>query len=120
MTKAPKLLVVGGGPVGVVSAVAATQAGFDVELIEAATEIDTRPRASTTHPSTLEMIDRIGLLDRFIAEGLVAREFQFWDRETGTLGRDLRSRTSAQRHALSFRRSDRTAQTRAYGPRQAA
>ena len=85
MTKAPKFLVVGGGPVGVVSAVAATQAGFDVELIEAATEIDTRPRASTTHPSTLEMIDRIGLLDRFIAEGLVAREFQFWDRETGTL-----------------------------------
>jgi 3-(3-hydroxy-phenyl)propionate hydroxylase len=85
LTKTPKLLVVGGGPVGIVSAVAATQAGFDVELIEAATEIDTRPRASTTHPSTLEMIDRIGLLDRFIAEGLVAREFQFWDRETRSL-----------------------------------
>ena len=85
MSKAPKLLIVGGGPVGIVSAVAAAQAGFAVELIEAANEIDTRPRASTTHPSTLEMIDRIGLFDRFVAEGLVAREFQFWDRETSTL-----------------------------------
>ena len=85
MSKAPKLLIVGGGPVGIVSAVAAAQAGFAVELIEAANEIDTRPRASTTHPSTLEMIDRIGLFDRFVADGLVAREFQFWDRETSTL-----------------------------------
>jgi 3-(3-hydroxy-phenyl)propionate hydroxylase len=29
------------------------------------------------------MIDRLGLLERFIVEGLVARYFQFWDRETG-------------------------------------
>ncbi|MEJ0093195.1 MAG: NAD(P)/FAD-dependent oxidoreductase [Methylocella sp.] len=82
MSRSPQLLIVGAGPVGVVAALAATQSGFDVQLIEAATEIDTNPRAATTHPSTLEMIHRIGLLDRFIAEGLVAREFQFWDRES--------------------------------------
>ncbi len=29
------------------------------------------------------MIDRVGLLKRFIAEGLVARYCEFWDRETG-------------------------------------
>jgi 3-(3-hydroxy-phenyl)propionate hydroxylase len=109
LTKTPKLLVVGGGPVGIVSAVAAAQAGFDVELIEAATEVDTRPRASTTHPSTLEMIDRIGLLDRFIAEGLVAREFQFWDRETGTLVATFDHDLLRNDTPLSFRRSDRAA-----------
>jgi len=79
----PSVIVAGGGPVGVVSALAAARAGFDVTLLETAGEVDRNPRAATTHPSTLEMIDRVGLIDRFIAEGLVARHFQFWDRETG-------------------------------------
>jgi 3-(3-hydroxy-phenyl)propionate hydroxylase len=77
---APLVLVVGAGPVGVVAALAAAQAGFRVALCEAEATIDASPRASTTHPSTLELIDRLGLLDRFMAEGLVARHFQFWDR----------------------------------------
>ena len=83
MPDGPSLIVAGGGPVGVVSALAAARAGFAVTLLEAAGEVDRNPRAATTHPSTLEMIDRVGLLDRFVAEGLVARHFQFWDRETG-------------------------------------
>ena len=31
------------------------------------------------------MIERLGLVDQFIAQGLVARHFQFWDRPTRTL-----------------------------------
>ena len=85
MTRQPTLLVIGAGPVGVVAALAAAQAGFDVQIVEAAAEIDHNPRAATTHPSTLEMIGRIGLLDRFVAEGLVAREFQFWNRSDKSL-----------------------------------
>jgi len=77
---APRVLVVGAGPVGVVAALAAAQAGFRVTLCEAEDKIDASPRASTTHPSTLALIDRLGLLERFMAEGLVARHFQFWDR----------------------------------------
>jgi 3-(3-hydroxy-phenyl)propionate hydroxylase len=77
------VIVAGGGPVGVVAALAAARAGFRVTLLEAAGEVDRNPRAATTHPSTLEMIDRVGLLNRFVAEGLIARHFQFWDRETG-------------------------------------
>ncbi len=73
------------GPVGVVAALAAVQAGFDVTIFESALEVDHSPRAATTHPSTLEMIHRLGLLDRFLAEGLVARDFQFWDRESHSL-----------------------------------
>jgi hypothetical protein len=41
--------------------------------------IDDNPRA-TTHPSTLELIARVGLIDQFIKEGLVARYFQFWNK----------------------------------------
>jgi 3-(3-hydroxy-phenyl)propionate hydroxylase len=74
--------VVGAGPVGAVAALACAQRGFRVTLLEAEASFDTSPRAATTHPSTLEMIAGLGLLDRFIGEGLVARYFQFWDRRT--------------------------------------
>jgi 3-(3-hydroxy-phenyl)propionate hydroxylase len=50
--RTPSVIVAGGGPVGVVAALAATQAGFRVTLLEAATTLDTSPRVATTHPST--------------------------------------------------------------------
>ena len=85
LVRQPTLLVIGAGPVGVVAALAAAQAGFSVCIVEAADAIDRNPRAATTHPSTLEMIGRVGLIGRFVAEGLVAREFQFWNRSDRSL-----------------------------------
>jgi 3-(3-hydroxy-phenyl)propionate hydroxylase len=75
-----RIIIAGGGPVGVVSALACAQHGYAVTLLEADSTIDDNPRAATTHPSTLEMIARVGLIDQFIKEGLVARYFQFWDK----------------------------------------
>jgi 3-(3-hydroxy-phenyl)propionate hydroxylase len=68
-----RIIIAGAGPVGVVSALALAQHGYAVTLLEAAAVIDDNPRAATTHPSTLEMIARVGLIDQFIKEGLVAR-----------------------------------------------
>src|SRR5215468_4778465 len=82
--RAPRIIVAGAGPVGVVAALAAAQKGFAVTLLEAESAIDDSPRAAATHPATLEIIDRLGVIDQFIAEGLVARYFQFWDRPTRT------------------------------------
>src|SRR5205823_7294588 len=48
-------------------------------------QIDRSPRAATTHPSTLEMLAELGLLEEFQSLGLVARYFQFWDGATKTL-----------------------------------
>ena len=76
------VVVVGAGPVGVVAAIAASQKGFKVTLLDAALEVDHNPRAATTHPSTLDFIDQVGLIDEFVKQGLVARYFQFWDRDT--------------------------------------
>jgi 3-(3-hydroxy-phenyl)propionate hydroxylase len=77
------VVVAGAGPVGVIAALACAQRGFKVTLLEAASAIDENPRAATTHPSTLEFIAKVGLIDEFIAQGLVARYFQFWDRDGG-------------------------------------
>jgi 3-(3-hydroxy-phenyl)propionate hydroxylase len=78
--KKTRIVIAGGGPVGVVSALACAQHGCAVTLLEAEAKVDDSPRAATTHPSTLEMIARVGLIDQFIQEGLVARYFQFWDK----------------------------------------
>ncbi len=74
------ILIVGGGPVGIITALALAQRGVPVRLFEAAEAVNEAPRASTLHPATLEMIAAIGLLDDVVAQGLVARTFQFWDR----------------------------------------
>ncbi len=77
--------IVGAGPVGVVAAIACARKGMRVTLFEAEREIDHGPRAATTHPSTLEMLAELGLLEEFQSLGLVARHFQFWDGATKTL-----------------------------------
>ena len=82
--KKTHILIAGGGPVGVVAGLACAQYGYAVTLLEAEDRIDNNPRAATTHPSTLEMIARVGLIDPFIREGLVARYFQFWDKPSRT------------------------------------
>ncbi|HWV42386.1 FAD-dependent oxidoreductase [Pseudorhodoplanes sp.] len=81
MTMAP-VLVAGGGPVGVITALALAQRDIPVRVFEAADVVNDAPRASTLHPATLEMLASVGLLDEVIARGLVARTFQFWDRPT--------------------------------------
>jgi 3-(3-hydroxy-phenyl)propionate hydroxylase len=76
------ILIAGGGPVGILTALALAQRGVAVRVFEAADAINEAPRASTLHPATLEMIAAVGMLDDVVAQGLVARTFQFWDRPT--------------------------------------
>src|SRR5258706_8244745 len=80
-----RVCIVGAGPVGIVAAIACARKGMQVALFEAEREIDHSPRAATTHPSTLEMLAELGLLEEFQSVGLVARQFQFWDGATKAL-----------------------------------
>jgi 3-(3-hydroxy-phenyl)propionate hydroxylase len=81
----PGVVIVGAGPVGAVLALAAAQRGFRVTLLEAEPAVTDEPRAATMHPSTLDMVAELGLLADVLAEGLMARYFDFWDRPTRTL-----------------------------------
>ncbi|WP_256379015.1 NAD(P)/FAD-dependent oxidoreductase [Beijerinckia sp. L45] len=83
INKARPVIVVGAGPVGLCLALALSQAGLPVVLIESATDagfLDQVPRAGTNHPPTLEMFDRIGLYEKIEPRGLVAPVFHYWDR----------------------------------------
>src|SRR4051812_14772462 len=55
---------------------------MEVTLLEAEEAIDHAPRAATTHPSTLEMLAELDLIDEFVSLGLIARYFELWDRDT--------------------------------------
>ena len=82
---AASVIVAGAGPVGAVLALALARAGLRVTLVEAETAINDAPRAATVHPSTLDMLGNLGLMDEIMARGLVCRYFDYWDRPSRTL-----------------------------------
>jgi 3-(3-hydroxy-phenyl)propionate hydroxylase len=79
------VLIAGGGPVGVITALALARRGVPVKVFEAAEAVNDAPRASTLHPATLEMLADLDMLDEVVERGLVARTFQFWDRPASSL-----------------------------------
>ncbi|MBM3609281.1 MAG: FAD-dependent monooxygenase, partial [Alphaproteobacteria bacterium] len=79
------VLIVGGGPVGLFCALLLGQQGINVTVFDNNEGLQDDPRAATTHPATLEVLDEGGLVDDMIRVGLVTPVFQFWDRPTGKL-----------------------------------
>ena len=58
--------IVGGGPGGVVLALLLARKGVRVVLVEAQDDFERDFRGDTVHPSTLEMLDGIGLAERVL------------------------------------------------------
>jgi 2-polyprenyl-6-methoxyphenol hydroxylase-like FAD-dependent oxidoreductase len=78
-------LIAGGGPVGLITALALARQGVPVHVFEAESKINDSPRAATTHAATLEMLDDLGVVEEVIRHGLVEPLFRIWDRSTGKL-----------------------------------
>jgi 3-(3-hydroxy-phenyl)propionate hydroxylase len=74
-----RVLVVGAGPVGLVTALALARTGVPVTVVEAEAAIVPSPRALVYHPPTLEAMGRLGLMEDFEAAGVVKRELLFQD-----------------------------------------
>ena len=79
------ILIAGGGPVGVITALALARQGLPVHAFEAESKVNDAPRAATTHAATLEMLEELGLVEDVIRRGLVEPLFRIWDRSTGKL-----------------------------------
>lgn len=80
-----QVIVVGAGPVGTVAALEAVRKGYRVTVLEELAHVDPAPRASTFHPSTLEMLEPLGIMAEFLRVGLIARYVDFWDKPSRTL-----------------------------------
>ena len=79
------VFISGAGPVGLVSALKLSQAGFKVTVFESSGELNRDLRASTFHPPTLDMLAPFGLTDDLIPMGLIARYTQQRDRQEGVI-----------------------------------
>jgi 3-(3-hydroxy-phenyl)propionate hydroxylase len=80
-----RVLVAGGGPVGLFCALLLGQQGIPVRVFDANSNLQADPRAATTHPATLEVLGAAGLVEDMQKVGLTAPVFQFWDRPSGEL-----------------------------------
>jgi 3-(3-hydroxy-phenyl)propionate hydroxylase len=80
-----RVLIAGAGPVGLVAAANLVQAGVPVTVFEAGADLSEESRASTFHPPTLDMLDRLGASAPLIAQGLIAPQFQYRSKRHGVL-----------------------------------
>jgi 3-(3-hydroxy-phenyl)propionate hydroxylase len=78
-----RVVVVGAGPVGCTAALALAMRGIPVLLLDREPALPDDLRASTVHPSTLDLLDTIGVTERIIPIGLDAPVYQYRDRITG-------------------------------------
>jgi 3-(3-hydroxy-phenyl)propionate hydroxylase len=80
-----RILIAGGGPVGLLCAWRLGRRGLAVRLFDNNASPQADPRAATTHPATLDLLSEDRLADEMARVGLVAPIFQFWDRPSQQL-----------------------------------
>jgi 2-polyprenyl-6-methoxyphenol hydroxylase-like FAD-dependent oxidoreductase len=79
------VIVVGAGPVGLVTASLLVAEGVQVMLVESCPALPHDLRASTFHPPTLDMLERFGVVQTMIEQGLICPTWQFRDRNEGVV-----------------------------------
>ena len=79
-----RVIIAGGGPVGLCAALHLARNDIPVLVLEANDDIPTDMRASTFHPPTVDQLDQFdGVTDEMHEQGLIARYWQYRDRESG-------------------------------------
>jgi 2-polyprenyl-6-methoxyphenol hydroxylase-like FAD-dependent oxidoreductase len=66
MTSQLDLVIAGGGPAGVMAGLLFARAGCNVQVLEKHADFFRDFRGDTVHPSTLELLRELGLLDEFL------------------------------------------------------
>src|SRR5215212_3085825 len=67
MTETTTCAIIGGGPAGMVLGLLLARAGVDVTVLEKHGDFLRDFRGDTVHPTTLRLLDELGLGDRFAA-----------------------------------------------------
>src|SRR5689334_11792410 len=80
-----RVVIVGAGPVGMVCALALNRSGIAVTVLEQEPAPVEDQRAASLHPSTLEMLDELGVTEKIIPLGLVSSAYRFHDRVSDTV-----------------------------------
>jgi 3-(3-hydroxy-phenyl)propionate hydroxylase len=78
-----RIVVVGGGPVGLLTALGLAREGIPVLLLEQEPALTIDLRAGSYHPPTLEMMAPYGITERMHERGIPVRYWQIRDRRHG-------------------------------------
>jgi 2-polyprenyl-6-methoxyphenol hydroxylase-like FAD-dependent oxidoreductase len=81
LPKEAEVVVVGGGPTGLVLTSTLRQAGHDVLALDRQAKGANDSRAAAIHAKTLEVLRKLNVTDRLIAEGVIVPTFTFRDRD---------------------------------------
>jgi 2-polyprenyl-6-methoxyphenol hydroxylase-like FAD-dependent oxidoreductase len=74
----PDVLVVGAGPVGLVAACELARRGVSVRVIDKRAQPTDQSRAIAVHARSLDMFDRMGIVDEMVSTGIKATAMQLY------------------------------------------
>ena len=73
------VLVVGAGPVGLMTAILLAEAGVEVVVVDREERTASRSYACALHPRTLALLDRLGILDPLLRQGRRIQKIGFFE-----------------------------------------
>jgi len=76
MDNNPSVLIVGAGPTGLMMACKLAQYGISFRIIDKKPEASKQTNAAVLHKRSLEILDQMGIVDRFLKEGNRATELR--------------------------------------------
>lgn len=79
----PEVVIVGAGPAGLVAALTLANAGVSVRILEKGSDLSTESRASTFHPSSMQVFERLGFIEELHRGAVKVPRVQFRDRVDG-------------------------------------
>lgn len=102
MKRGREVVVAGAGPVGLTAALVLADAGIAVTVAEKRPALSTASKASTFHPPTLAILDRLQVLDAVKAAGYVVDRVQYRTARDGVFA-EFALASLAQDTAFPFR-----------------
>jgi 3-(3-hydroxy-phenyl)propionate hydroxylase len=76
-----KVIIAGGGPVGLIAGLMLGRAGVDVILFDMGDILYQHPRAATIHPATLDMLDDLGVYQLIEPQGIICPIVNYYDQQ---------------------------------------
>jgi 3-(3-hydroxy-phenyl)propionate hydroxylase len=98
MPKNARIIIAGGGPVGLIAGLMLGRAGVDVTLFDMGDILHQHPRAATIHPATLDMLDDLGVYERIEPLGIVCPIVNYYDQQELLASFDHRILADETRH----------------------
>lgn len=77
-----EVLIVGAGPVGLLTGLCLAEAGVQAQVIDREERTAARSYACALHPRTLQLLGRLGLADALVAQGRKVEKIAFYEGNT--------------------------------------